>query len=116
MISLATVTPPQAVPHPPTQVQPPFTQGGFLTDPAKDGNVEARAFTVASDVTQDRAVIAYKTQVDDTVSFAEVSFGKGVWGAATEIDVYQQYVPGHRFAITYDPIKPEEVCNPHSQP
>jgi len=78
---------------------------GFVTDPLKDGNIEPRAFTVASDVTRDRCRVAYKTQVDDQISMAEALFQDGVWHEAGEIETWASKMPGDQFALVFDPVK-----------
>jgi len=78
-----------------------------ITDPS-DGNIDAESFAVATDIAKNRCCIAYKTQVDDEISFAEIEFINGSWGLPTKIDVYPETMPGENFALTYDPNDPKK--------
>jgi len=78
-----------------------------ITDPS-DGNIDAESFAVATDFANNRCRIAYKTQVDDEISFAEIEFANGSWGLPRKIDVSPDTMPGENFALTYDPYDPEK--------
>jgi hypothetical protein len=83
-----------------------------ITDPS-DGNIKAESFVVATDFAHNRCRIAYKTQVDDEISFAEIEFVNGSWGLPSKIDVYPGIMPGENFALTYDPNDPKKVLYNH---
>ena len=76
---------------------------GYEIDPLKDGNIQAGAFTVASDVTKNHCRVAYKTQIDDKVALAEIRYEDGQWHDPTEIETWASKMPGANFALVLDP-------------
>ncbi|KAF8466313.1 hypothetical protein BDZ91DRAFT_725052 [Kalaharituber pfeilii] len=76
--------------------------------PIKDPNIDSSGFTVASDVYSERCIIAYRTQTEDKICFAEVALKNNQWGNPTELNIDPSTTPGTKFALVYDVLDTDQ--------
>lgn len=77
--------------------------------PELEGDIDGRTFAVASDGPHNICRIAYKTVLNNKISFAEVKFENGFWSLPKEIVLYKDAVPGQNIAYTVDPEDSDKV-------
>ena len=69
---------------------------------------------MASDGPNDICRVAYKTVLNDRISFAEVKFEKENWSLPKEIDLYEDrdgynFTPGENITLAVDPVDNTKV-------
>ena len=74
-----------------------------------EGDINGRTFAVASDSPNGICRIAYKTVLNDKISFAEVKYDGKHWSLPKEIDLYAKATPGQNIALVVDPTDTTKV-------